>query len=267
MTSRVLEASLMVQRDTSLRMGAGRVRLLEAIRDQGSISAAARTVGLSYKTAWDAVSTMNNLFDLPLVVASPGGRSGGGAFVTPAGLQVIAAFTFIQAELKHFFGSLEARLGEADSLSPSAILWSFLMKTSARNMFRCTITEIIEGQVNAEVLMDLSSDQQLVAIVTDRSVNNLGLAPGKEVFALVKSTFVILTSEDGLGKTSARNRLCGTVTVREDGAVNSEIVLDLGGGKTIAAIVTRKSAETLGLNPGDRACALIKASHIILAVE
>lgn len=262
-----LEASLILQRDASARMGADRVRLLQSIRDYGSISAAARTLGLSYKTAWDAVNAMNNLFGQPLVAASPGGRSGGGATITPAGLQVIGAFTIVQAELDRFFGSLQSQLGQTHLPSPSSILWSLLMKTSARNMFHCTVTEVIEGAVNAEILMDLTNGQKLSAIITNRSAKDLGLAPGKEVFALVKSTFVILTTEDGLIKTSARNRLCGTVTMREDGAVNSEIVLDLGGGKTIAAIVTKTSAETLALRPGDRACALIKASHIILAME
>ncbi len=257
----------MVQRDGSVRMGADRIRLLEAIRDHGSISAAARAVGLSYKAAWEAINAMNNLFALPLVVASPGGRSGGGATLTPAGLQVIAAFSFVQPELNRFFDSLESRLGQSDPSFPSAIPWSFLMRTSARNMFRCTISEVIEDVVNAEVLMELTDDQHLVAIITNRSVRNLDLVRGKEVFALVKSSFVILTPEDGLGKTTARNRLCGTVTVRGDGAVNREIILDLGGGKTIAAIVTKKSAETLDLKPGDRACALIKASHIILALK
>lgn len=267
MTDGALRAALMVQRDGSLRMGADRVRLLEAIRAHGSISAAARAVGLSYKSAWDGVNTMNNLFGRPLVVASPGGRGGGGAAVTAAGLQVIAAFSVGQAELTRFLNSLESHLDETDRLFVSTFLWSLLMKTSARNTFRCTITEVIEGAVNAEVLMDLTGDQKLVAIITNRSARELDLGPGKEVFALVKSSFVILTTEDGLAKTSARNRLSGTVAVREDGAVNSEIVLDLGGGKTIAAIITKRSAETLDLKPSDRACALIKASHIILAVE
>lgn len=263
MADGALQAVLMVQRDTSARMGADRVRLLEAIHDHGSISAAARTLGLSYKSAWDAVNAMNNLFGLPLVAAN----SGGGATITPAGLQVIAAFAVVQTELDQFLRSLEARFRQSHCPCQSGILWSFLMKTSARNMFRCTVSEIVEGAVNAEVLMDLTDDQQLVAIITNRSVKNLDLASGKEVFALVKSSFVILTPEDGPSKTSARNRLCGDVVQRDDGAVNSEIVLDLGGGKTIAAIITKKSADTLDLMPGERACALIKASHIVLAVE
>ncbi|MGZ9106506.1 MAG: TOBE domain-containing protein [Rhodoplanes sp.] len=70
-----------------------------------------------------------------------------------------------------------------------------------------------------------------------------------------------------MGRTSARNVLSGTVARREDGAVNSEIILDLGHGKTIAAIITKESAISLDFKVGDRACALIKASHIILAVD
>lgn len=266
-----LEAALTVQRDPAARMGGDRVRLLAAIRDHGSISAAARAIGLSYKAAWDAVNTMNNVFGQPLVEAAPGGRSGGKTALTPAGHQVIAAFHTIQEELGRAVAALAARLGAPDSptalTDPSSILWSLLMKTSARNTFRCKVTQVIEGPVNAEVLMDLTDGQHLSAIITDRSVRDLALAPGKEVFALVKSTFVILAPEDGLGRTSARNRLCGTVAARDDGAVSSEIILDLGGGKTIAAVVTKESAQALNLQPGDRACALIKASHIILAVE
>ncbi|HRJ61773.1 MAG TPA: LysR family transcriptional regulator, partial [Azospirillaceae bacterium] len=59
-------------------MGETRVRLLEAVGREGSISAAARAVGLSYKAAWDAVDAMNNLFGRPLVGAQTGGRKGGG---------------------------------------------------------------------------------------------------------------------------------------------------------------------------------------------
>jgi molybdate transport system regulatory protein len=141
------------------------------------------------------------------------------------------------------------------------------MKTSARNMLRCTVVEVKPGAVNAEVILSIADGIQLVAIITSESVANLGLAPGKEVFALIKSSFVLLAPEGETGRTSARNVIPGTVIRHEDGAVNSEIVLDIGGGKTIAAIITKESASTLGFKVGDRACALIKASHIILAVE
>jgi molybdate transport system regulatory protein len=87
------------------------------------------------------------------------------------------------------------------------------------------------------------------------------------VFALIKSSFVLLAPEGEVGRTSARNVLRGAVARREDGAVNSEVILDLGDGKSIAAVITKESAVNLDFKIGDRACALIKASHIILAVD
>ena len=141
------------------------------------------------------------------------------------------------------------------------------MKTSARNMLLCKVAKITNGAVNAEILLDVSATIQLVAIITEASVKTLALAPGKEVFALVKSSFVLLAPAGEVGRTSARNVLTGTVAHREDGAVNSEIILDLGNGKSIAAIVTKESANSLDFKVGDAASALIKASHIILAID
>jgi molybdate transport system regulatory protein len=77
---------------------------------------------------------------------------------------------------------------------------------------------------------------------------------------------VVLAKGEGL-RTSARNQIPGVVATREDGAVNSEIGLDIGGGKTLTATITLESAESLELRVGDAVTALIKAPHVILAVE
>ncbi|MDJ0931315.1 LysR family transcriptional regulator [Breoghania sp.] len=68
------------------RVGEDRFRLLEAIDRLDSISAAAKEVGLSYRTAWDATNALNNLFARPLVIARPGGHHGGSAEVTVRGV-------------------------------------------------------------------------------------------------------------------------------------------------------------------------------------
>ena len=73
-----LDAALFLRRGAS-RVGAERIALLQAVAELGSISAAAKQVGLSYKGAWDGVQALNNLFDGPLVAAQPGGRQGTGA--------------------------------------------------------------------------------------------------------------------------------------------------------------------------------------------
>ena len=119
----------------------------------------------------------------------------------------------------------------------------------------------------SRVAPDALTGTPLVAIVTNESVQSLGLAPGVEAHALIKASFVILATEDGWLKTSARNRLCGTVERVIDGAVNSEVVLALEGGARLTAIITMDSVRGLGLIEGGRACALIKAPHVILAVR
>jgi molybdate transport system regulatory protein len=91
--------------------------------------------------------------------------------------------------------------------------------------------------------------------------------PGATALALIKSSFVILARGDESLRTSARNTLAGTVIARDDGAISSEVTLELTLGKTLTATLTKESAEALDLQIGTRALALIKASHVILAVE
>ncbi len=261
-------AALTLTDGQGARAGEGRIRLLEMIAARGSISGAAKAAGLSYKAAWDAVNAVNNLFPRPLVVARAGGRAGGGAEITPEGRQVIEAFHLLHDELDRFLGLLARNLQMSGSQpNPSTLLWSIVMRTSARNTFRGTIASVTPGAVNAEVALRISDDIEIVAIVTNQSIETLGLTPGKEAFALIKTSFVILAPDGEAPRVSARNRLRGTVAACMDGAVNDEIVLDLGGGRTIAAIITRESADSLGFKVGERAWALIKASHVILAVD
>ena len=225
-------------------------------------------MGLSYKGAWDAVQALNNLFAQPLVAAHAGGRAGGAAKVTDQGRAVIAAFGLLERELAKALTLVERELDHASLPPPTALLWSLSMKTSARNALHGVITHITEGAVNAEVTLRIGEGQDVVAIITLGSLAALGLAVGREAIALIKSSFVILKAAGATPpRTSARNALSGVVIHREDGAVNSEIVLELSPGKTLTATITRQSADTLGLEVGAPATALIKASHIILAVE
>ncbi|ODU50671.1 MAG: transporter [Thiobacillus sp. SCN 63-374] len=140
------------------------------------------------------------------------------------------------------------------------------MHTSARNQFSGTVKTVQKGAVNAEVILDLGGGVELAAIITNASVDHLALASGSSAIALIKAPWVILTTDEKL-KTSARNHLCGTISACREGAVNGEVVLDLAGGRQLVAIVTNDSIQNLGLKAGVRACALIKASHIILAVQ
>jgi len=141
------------------------------------------------------------------------------------------------------------------------------MKTSARNAFRGVVDRVVDGAVNAEVALAIGAGARIVAIVTRQSVQDMDLAPGKDAIALIKSSFVLIAKGDGPLAISARNQLPGTITRIEVGAVNDEIALEIAPGKTLTATITRQSVEDLALTVGERATALIKASHVILAVE
>ena len=258
-----LRAVLQLAKGETSRVGEARVRLLEAIAEMGSISAAAKAVGLSYKGAWDAVQALNNLSERPLVLAQPGGSAGGAASVTPGGVVLISAFRLIEAELAQIAG----RLGQDLAGGAGPLVWSLGMRTSARNALRGVVAKITPGAVNCEVQLEVSPKVRIVAIVTRESVEDLGLQPGAAAIALIKSSFVILAEGGTVLRTSARNCIAGKVIRHEKGAVNDEVVLEIEDGKTITATITRQSADVLEVAEGVGLQALIKASHVILAVE
>ncbi|HSO06918.1 MAG TPA: LysR family transcriptional regulator [Pelomicrobium sp.] len=75
-----------------IAIGPGKANLLEAIEARGSISAAARAMGMSYRRAWDLVATMNASFVQPVVDTATGGAHGGGARLTPFGEDVLRRY-------------------------------------------------------------------------------------------------------------------------------------------------------------------------------
>ncbi len=97
-------------------LGPGRADLLEAIGSEGSISGAARTLGMSYKRAWDLVNAMNTAFREPAVEAVAGGPTGGGARLTRAGATVLDAYRRLEAaaanSAKHEIRKLTEMLDE-----------------------------------------------------------------------------------------------------------------------------------------------------------
>lgn len=259
-----LSGRLWLNREGHGYLGAGRIALLERIGATGSIAQAARSMGMSYKAAWDAVEAMNNLADRPLVARAAGGKGGGGTQLTDYGRQVVTGYRLMEAEHRRFLARLAATMQNFDQIHH--LLRAISMKTSARNQFRGRVSSLEKGAVNSEVKLDLGEGLEVFAIITNEAVDDLGLAVGKEAVALIKASFVLLSPDETL-RTSARNRLCGTVREVIPGAVNTEVKLDLPGRRAITAIITRDAQSELGFAPGQRACALIKASHVVLAVN
>lgn len=140
------------------------------------------------------------------------------------------------------------------------------MKASARNQFVGIVSEVLLGAVNAEVHLVLKGGESIVASITKESVDTLAIKTGMEIIALVKAPQIIIVTDFGGYRISARNQLQGTVTAVKTGAVNAEVDIELKGGEKIAATVTNDSVETLGLRKGQVATAVFKAGAVILAV-
>jgi molybdate transport system regulatory protein len=239
--------------------------LLASLDGTESITAAAKAVGLSYKAAWDAIDAMNNVADRPLVERSAGGRGGGGTRLTPRGRELVATYRRVADEHARFLDALNARLGDVDR--DLRMIGRLTMLTSARNHFAGKVVRIDRGAVNDEVELELSGGERIVATITQVSTENLGLAVGADAIALVKASSVVVAVDDGVPmRISARNRLDGIVMRVEKGAVNTDVVIGLKSGSSVAAIITNAAAQRLGLTPGKNAAALFKASSVILGV-
>ena len=105
-------------------IGPGKVALLERIDRSGSISQAARDLGMSYRRAWQLVDSLNGAFRAPLTTASTGGRHGGGATLTALGHQVVRTYraceTDLQDQVARHFRPLARQARKTSSVSKSA---------------------------------------------------------------------------------------------------------------------------------------------------
>ena len=256
-----LSASLVLRRGALARVGLERIALVEAVGELGSISGAAKRLGLSYKGAWDGVQALNNLFEAPLVIANAGGKAGGAAVVTERGRAVIKAFRQVEREIGATLARLEADLAAPGRQDLGELFWTLGLRTSARNALRGTVATIEQDEVTARVTLSLGDGVEIVSIITRRSCDELDLRVGEPAVALIKSSFVTLSGDapaDG-----DANRLDGVVTDREDGTTASEVRLSLGAGKSLIATVPRDMAAALG----DPVVARIAPANVILAVE
>jgi molybdate transport system regulatory protein len=258
----IITGTFALQSEEFGRFSEQQILLLQAIHTTGSITKAAKEVGISYKTAWDRIEGMNNLSIQPLVKRSAGGAKGGGTALTDAAEQFITQFIQLQHEhnqlLQQMGGELDAKHA-AKSRSPSPTLSS-----SARNQLRGRVASIVEGKIDSEISIDLGNSVEIVAVVTNTSRLEMGLEVGYFVIALIKSSWILLSKHLEL-KTSARNNLEGEIVRLIKGDVNSEVIIDIGNEKTLCCIITNTSAKELELQAKD--AVIFKASSVILLAD
>ncbi len=200
----------------------------------------------------------------PRLLTQSGGRGGGGATLTEDGHRLVAAFHRLEERLSAISANIAREGAEALQDPP---LWSFAMKTSARNAFHCEVVAVTRAAVNAQVELLVTDTSRIFAVITRQSADDLQLAPGRSVIALIKSSFVLLARLDGrdarLGAEPA-----GWHCARPRGWRRQHRDRDRHwGGKTLTSVTTRHSADALGLRTGEPVSALFDAGHVILVVD
>ena len=238
-----------------------RIELLIAVKRTGSISKAAKEVPMSYKAAWEAIESMNNLSTTPIVQRETGGVGGGGTTLTPYGENLIETFEVLRNEQKKFLKNL-SKLTDINNGTLKTIR-RLSMQISARNQISGIVELISNGTVNAEIYIRLKSGYTIVSVITNTAVNNLDLKLGDEVVAIFKSSTVLITTDISLN-ISARNKFQGTIDSIHEGEINTELIIDIGNSDKIASIITTSSFERLKIDKGAHVSAIIKASDIII---
>lgn len=116
-----VQCRVRVTRGKDIAVGPGKMELLAAIRDVGSISGAARRMRMSYRRAWLLVETMNSCFQSPLVETATGGRAGGGAALTAEGEKILQDYVVMAAEIDKIADRYLDNLLNSSPLAPETL--------------------------------------------------------------------------------------------------------------------------------------------------
>jgi len=238
--------------------------LLRAIDNCGSINQAAKQLGLSYKSAWTLVERANNKSPKTLITSETGGVKGGGTSLTSSGQILLNMFTKLEERHKQFLLQLNRDV-EADP-EVLMLLKPLTIKISADNQLFGVVTELKTGPVNTEVFLKLKGGEKVCSSLSHAEAKSLPLALGSEVLVLINWNEISLVTGPERFFFSARNQLSGIIGRVHLADVDAEIVIYLHGGDSFTTLITRQSAQHMGLKTGMQCRALLKSNAIMLAM-
>lgn len=239
-----------------------RMALLQAIDEEGSISAGARKIGISYKAAWDAVDTMNSLAGEPLVMRNTGGQRGGGAQLTSRAKQITALYQTLDQVHERFVAELADLAGQNNP--DLGLIRHLMVKVPGRNKLNGTIMQIVHGPSHSQVHIALTDKTSIVANVPHATVSQLEAGRGAPVVAFIDPAAIMIGLTDAAQALSARNQLPGTISHIHTDDSSAEIVVKLCSGTDLVIQVTPASIQALGLQQGLQIYAIFKASSVVL---
>lgn len=242
-------------------LGAGRIELLERIDKTGSINAAAKEMKMSYKAAWERINGMNALASQPLIERLTGGKGGGGTKLTPYARELIATFHRFNELHRQFIDRFSEAGDDPERLA--RILSRTFLTTSARNQLPATLVSIEEKGLNGILTLSLTGSHTIKSVITLKSIRNMGLTIGCDLYAIIKSSDVSIVTAPPKGDETV-NCLKGTINRIESLDETDEITFGLDLFTELIALMNPK--DTAKLSEGMSAYALIAPSHIIIGL-
>lgn len=254
-----LNGRFWLEKDGKSFLGAGRIELLRRIESSGSMNAAAKEMKMSYKAAWERLNSMNELAQKPLLDKQTGGKGGGGTKLTPYAYEIIETYEKLDALHRRFIERFSEASDSPEHLEK--ILNRLFLTTSARNQLLCKIVEISYDTIYAKITLELSQNQKIVSTITSKSMQNLGLTVGDSVYAIIKSSDVLVSKEpieprEGLSIIETR------LKSQENNEIKRELLLALDDDKELVSVVQRDEAESFSQN--ETLYALIDYNKIII---
>ena len=164
-------------------LGKGGAEILQADKEERSISKAARKLGMSYRYVWNYLERMNKVLGKPVIKTFRGGKyGGGGAVLTETGESILR-------EYKRMEGYVGAVLSDRE-------YWEAVgLKISARNRLRGVVREVEKGDVTAKIKVQVEVPVLLTALISREAVEELDIKPGDMVEAVIKATEVMIAKE------------------------------------------------------------------------
>lgn len=234
-----------------------RIDLLRAIEQSGSLSQAAKQIGISYKTAWDAINEINQLAPKPFLITATGGKNGGGTKLSAYAVRFIQLYDLLtQLQYKAFNILNDDNIPLDDILKITAKL---SLQTSARNQIYGNVSSIEATHIAGLVKVKLNDNQtELKAYITQQSIERLKLNIDKTVLLLIKAPLIELNNLN-------ENQLIVKVEkIVTDGQL-SEISFSLPSGIMLYANKATNEVNQLKLIEGQLTTISIHPQHIIVA--
>jgi len=241
------------------------MKLLQSIEQSGSISQAAKQVGLSYKGAWQILEKANNFSPRTLITTATGGYMGGGTHLTKAGKALLQLFTQLDEQHQLFVQRLNQNLSK-DSYA-QLLLEPLSIKNSAANQLFGTVIVIQPGIDSAEIIVQLIGGERIAVSLSFAELDSLALSLGRPVLLLLDSRDISIVTDNDAGRFSARNALhASVIRVRQHGG-DIEITLNLIGDDTLCVTIAKERSEAMELRPGITTQAVFNSSAVIIAAK